>query len=56
MNRLPTTVIGGKILWIFGQVELLMIMALRVSSCLAYVDAKKDMLDSKNEQIGVFGI
>ena len=48
LNRLPTTVIGGNTLleiWSGGAAR--DHDSLRVFGCLAYVDVKKDMLDSK---------
>ena len=48
LNRLPTTAIGDKTpleIWSGGAAR--DHSSLRVFGCLAYVDVKKDMLDSK---------
>jgi len=56
LNRLPTTVIGGKTLleiWSGGPAR--DHGSLRVLGCLACVDIKKDMLDSEVNKLVFLG-
>ena len=56
LNRLPTTAIGGKPpleIWLGGAAR--DNGSLRVFGCPAYVDVKKDMLDSKVNKLVFLG-
>ena len=56
LNKLPTTTIGGKIsleIWLSGAAH--DHGSLRIFGCPAYVDVKKDMLDSKVNKLVFWG-
>jgi len=56
LNRLPTTAIRGKTLlkiWSSGATR--DHNPLRIFGCLAYIDVKKDMLDSKANKLVFLG-